>query len=210
MSDNQNPEAVLSEIADRVKRIESLVKNDQELRIDLESANNALTALEELNRRDTIQAKDLDHMCSSSTRTLSKLYYAGYVNRRGDPYRYQLTEKGRLALQDAHGAEQSELPEASEETSNPDPEPEPDPDPWEDTELNESEYVALRCVDDHDGHPRSKDINEDFCSHGYKLGQQSVAVAARLSELYKKGHVDRPADLPYRYWLTEKGKEALE
>jgi len=37
----------------------------------------------------------------------------------------------------------------------------------------------------------------------------TVKVSARLTDLWRDGYVDRTPSQPYRYWLTEKGKDVL-
>jgi len=85
--------------------------------------------------------------------------------------------------------------------------------PWESLPVNMSQYNALKTVDEASGTPKSGDLNEDYAE---KMGtdprdkENGFKISPRLSELYGEGYVDRTPNHPFRYWVTDKGKELLD
>jgi len=209
MSDrmDQRPIDILLEIADRVERIESLIEERQDFRLDIGTDTRFRSVAEHIQDHQPCTSGDLNgDIVNNATRALTSMYYAGYVNRNeSPPYEYTLSETGKLALQQARADEQSELSdhEGTEEQST---------DPWDATDLGRGKYIALRLVNEYDGHPLTGDIEEEYLDHGYESASEGCAVGARLSQLYSEdgeGYVDRPAEQPYRYWLTDKGRAVL-
>jgi len=207
--EEESPIDILIEVAERVESIESTIKTNAELRLSLNEAEGAAAMLKYIQSNPGATSGDVKRDVSSvgHTRQLTKLYYVGYVNRSDKkPYEYAITPKGKLALDELTSDQQSELPDHN------DGEESHSEDPWDGTELCKGEYIALRLVNEYDGHPRSGDIEDEYLDHGYEAQSGNNAVAARLSTLYESdgdGYVDR-SPKPYQYWLTEKGKDVLK
>lgn len=205
MSDTQgaDPMDVLMDVVERVERIESLIKEQQNLRLNIGTNTRFRSVAEFVKDNQPCTSADLEgDVVNNATRALTTMYYAGYVNRDGPrPYEYMLSETGKEALRKAREQEQSELPDHGDEKIE-----STSPDPWEGSDASESEYKAIKLVAEYDGHPQSPDIADEFEDFGYSTSGNSIA---QLSTALDKGYVDRTPE-PHSYWVTEKGEELLE
>lgn len=135
------------------------------------------------------------------TREFTELFRAFALDREKNSYgnyEYEITVLGERVLD-------------SEQTSLDDPVCESEPDPWEGRPINESQYWAIQIIDDISDAPRSAEINELFVERApvtHEKGHGSV-VTPYLTQIHRDGYVERTPTEPYRYWLTEKGKEVL-
>jgi hypothetical protein len=202
MSDTQDadPEGVLYELAERVERIESLVQDQQEYRLDLSKGTSLRKAAEFVEENPGCTSSELGDDVHNSTRILTRLYHSCYVDRRPTtPYEYFLNERGRVALNRARSDEQSTLDDGYNDGED------ESPNPWDNFDIGEAEYLALELINEYDGNPRSKDIVDDFTGAGFSSAGNSIS---QLATLNTKGYVERTPK-PYRYWLTDDGKEIL-
>lgn len=195
----QSEKDTLEEIAERIKSIESFIKNNREGRIDLSKGRAKKDALLYIKENEPCGSAEVQEniQASDATSTLADLYHAHYVNRHGQgPMEYTLSEIGRreLQLNDSDAEQQQTMDDIPRS-------------PWETGDLNRGEYITLRLVSKHSGHPMAKDLKDDYAAEGYS--DDATSVAARLVKLYNSGYVDRPSEKPYRYWLTDKGRDEL-
>jgi hypothetical protein len=85
--------------------------------------------------------------------------------------------------------------------------------PWEGLPVTMGQYTALKTVFEASGTPKYKTLNEGYAE---KLDtdprdkDNGPKISPRLSELYGEGYVDRTPNQPFRYWVTDKGKELLD
>jgi len=198
-TETQSEKDVLEKMAERIKNIESFIKNSREGRIDLSNGNSKKEALLYIKENEPCGSTEVRENIQASrvTSMLTELYHAHYVNRCGqDPLQYTLSEIGRRELQriDSDTEQQQTVDDISLN-------------PWETGDLNRGEYITLCLVSEHSGHPMAKDLKDDYAAEGYN--NDATSVAARLVELYNSGYVDRPSEEPYRYWLTDKGRDEL-
>jgi len=140
---------------------------------------------------------------SNVTRSLTNMYNAYLIDREDTSagYIYRINRLGKGVLDEID--QQSELADTQEiETTN----------PWDDLDgIAENSWKTLNAVNDHEGHPRSKDLETVLNSNGIKhSGSNIPAASPYLSKLFKSGYVDRTPTQPYRYWLSEKGHDAVE
>lgn len=87
--------------------------------------------------------------------------------------------------------------------------------PWDDIELTKSQYHALKVVneyiEEHEERPKPKDANDEYKKYGYYTEpDDQFAIGPRLTELTKKGMLDRPEFKPYEYSMSQLGKDVLE
>jgi len=151
----------------------------------------ALSTGEELSASEISNRIETD---SDITRALINMYRSYLLDRdtRGKNT-YTLSEYGVKVAEGFN--EQTEL----------------NPEPWESADISRAEYVTLELIHGYDGHPKSGDINQSYLdsTNADVKDTTSYAVCPRLSQLYDDGYIDRPAQQPYRYWLTEKGESVL-
>jgi DNA-binding HxlR family transcriptional regulator len=210
MSDTEqsNSYELLVDVASRLERIESRLERESELRVDVdanETAKKILIALRENGRLTSNEVKSKTGM-GDATRPLAKLYHAYYVDRsecqdqKHVRYEYEISDKGRRALDVSDEQIQSEISEVAEPVADAS-------EPWHGTELNRSQWYALKVVAEHGDHPKPDDVNGEYRKlSGANEQQRSCAISARLSELYTDDFLDR-IENPHRYWLTEKGRQ---
>lgn len=150
------------------------------------------------NPKEIREKTNRDHV----TRQLTALYRGGYVDRNGNrrSYEYQVTKIGENYLDGVDIPEQNSTDQTKIENGK---------EPWELAGVSKSNYIAMKLVDEYDGHPRSKDIDARFRKFGY-TSQEDIAISPYLSEVHEKGYVGRPESKPYIYWLTEEGKKKLQ
>jgi DNA-binding transcriptional ArsR family regulator len=145
-----------------------------------------------------------DAMGFDVTRPLTRLFYQYLVNRRRDGrYEYTISPLG-VEVIEMHG-EQTQLSEdeSQENVEN-------SADPWDNTELNRSQYHALKVVSQVEGHNSAEALAEAYAKSGFAEYSNGIpAINARLSELFKMGYVGRPPEQPYYYWVTDDGKQIL-
>jgi hypothetical protein len=136
---------------------------------------------------------------------LTSMYRSYILDKvKDDPHEYVVSGVGESLV--SEWDKQRRLPTEGESSSN------TNPDPWDNTELNRSQYIALQCIADFGGHPKSSDINQHYCDRMGKesRGEPQYRISSRLTALYRKDLVNRPPKTPYQYWLTERGKELIE
>ena len=82
---------------------------------------------------------------------------------------------------------------------------------YTDHDLNRGEACALMSVHETKGNPTTSEANDEYLNYGFGPTKGTgAAIAARLTELKEKRLVDRTPNQPYRYWVTDKGKEAVD
>jgi hypothetical protein len=208
-AEDTTPEDLLLTVAEKVDRIESEMAIQTEYRIDLaraDAARECLRYLRENGRATTPTIRDGANVTDAS-RPLSKLYHSHYVNRSGGkPYEYEISDIGRRALDEYDAEMQQTIPEANGDADS----SSENPKPWHNTELNRSQYIALRCVADYDGRPRPEDINPKYLKQTDASSHENgYAISSRLFELVDMGYLGRPPGRPYVYWLTDDGQDVL-
>jgi len=145
-----------------------------------------------------------DAMGFDVTRPLTRLFYQYLANRRHNGrYEYTISPLGVEVIR-MHGEQMNLSGDSSENTSGETPRP------WDNTELNRSQYHALRVVSQSEGHNSAEELADSYAELGFEKYSNGIpAVNARLSELFKMGYVGRPPEQPYYYWATDKGEEIL-
>lgn len=202
-STEADPRDIIDETLERVKRIEGMIEQELQLRVNIKKGANTRDVLEHIAENGPSTSSDLDGIVSNTTRALTTLYQGGYVNRNGQrPYRYRISEKGRRALAKERAKEQAsenqtEIAEATTPSN-----------PWDGTDLYPGQYRVLEAIDDYNGHPKSEHIKEYIEEEVEEL--QASSAHPTLFAVFDEGYVDRTPSRPYRYWLTEKGRRILD
>jgi hypothetical protein len=145
-----------------------------------------------------------DNVEGNVTRAASNGYFAYLLDRKRpeSTYLYEINEVGEEALRRSEEVSEARNPEVEQDTLA--------PDPWEKADIAKGNFIALRCVADAEDAPRSTDIDERFRDETDAPGDTNgPAVSPYLTNLFDDGLVDRTPTRPYRYWLTEDGKEIL-
>ena len=206
-------EGIAADVKDIKQQLsEDTVKNDVRINISSsERRTEMLRALSEMGEATAEEIKEHLNVEYDVTRTLTRFYETHIVNRRkiDGRYAYKLTDLGRNQLKIVN--QQSKLDSVcdNDDTKKEEEETE-EPDPWENTDLSESQYKALKAISEFDGRPTSEQANERYLEHGYPESENGTAISRRLSELFHDhGYVGRPPERPYVYWLTSEGREAL-
>jgi len=198
MKDNRDPRQVLRSIEERLIEMQNDSDfADIEPRIKPKPGELTYDVLKYIHENQPVHSKDItaNTNCGKS-RILSRLHQGYLVDREqdGTGYVYVVSELGEKAFDE----QQSELDESQGF------------DPWVGTPLNRSQYIALKVVENYDGHPKTSDVEDDFLSHGFESNTDSIAISSRLSDLIDTPYIDRTPEDPYRYWVTEEGKELLD
>jgi predicted transcriptional regulator len=149
---------------------------------------------------------------STVTAEITKLWQTYLLDRTDEkPNTYRVSVRGENLIKEWE--EQSTLDTHVADTDiekRQEPETETDRAPWIDTDLTRRQYIALSCVDEYDGRPRSKDIDDRFCDQiGVEYNGTSYKISRELTTLFQNDYVGRPPKQQYVYWLTDKGKDAL-
>jgi hypothetical protein len=206
--EEQSPIEILIETAERVADIDERTLRDAKYprtyRVEITEFRARRLMAIDMGAQTSSEIKEAIN--NEKLRGLTKLYDTFLINytMHNGERKYSLTPVGRQALADFREQEELNLEDIA------DGEDTDEHTPWINTELSKGTYIALQLIDEFDGHPRTRDIDEDFIAHGFNSENDSIVVAPRISQLYHDhGYVDRPAEEPYRYWLTESGKQAL-
>lgn len=211
-NDNREPIEVLYNIEDKVSQLDTdNTSLPDEPRFVPSKEHGAYEALSILKDGGKFTSTQLDETVSKQkvSRILSDLWKSYLVDRSesntrtGGQYIYQINDLGNRALEivEEHGKE----PEQSQLTK--------EKEPWEDLDISRSMYYAMQAIDEQSDTPRAKDIDKRFLELSGLDEHTSVGptVGPYLSKLAKNTeYVDRTPVQPYRYWVTEKGKEILE
>jgi len=212
MNDDREPIDVLYSIE---KLLEGI---DQKMAYELPDVRMNLTAnrvevLRFIDEHGPVSADEIKQNISqgSVTARVRELYdkYAVDREQRDGEYYYELSPIGERVAND------HSLDEFSTESDGVDEQEEPEEaDPWEFTPLTKSRYLALKAVCETKGNPKAAEANDLYCEYinadteHYPSGARRIA--GELSELNKTQYLNRAPNKPYRYWVTEEGKELLE
>jgi len=201
--DDREPIEVLYDIEKKIERVNDDPISALEPRIDPGPESNRYKLLEYISDNEPVSSGECESIAGeSTTRALTTLYYNFAVDRemKNGSYEYTITPLGEKVLDGG----QSTLSESDTGTDQ-------DSDPWDGTPATKTTYYAIKCVAEADDAPRSVDITDEFERQSGSTIQDSStpAVSPYLTAAYKKGLVDRTPSQPYRYWLTEKGKDVL-
>lgn len=203
MSESNEPREVLFDISSKVSEIHDRMDGDDlpsEPRSKPNCGSKRHRIIEVLDTTTPMSSGELcDEMGGEDvTGALRRLYDSYLVDRHhsGNSYKYEINRLGEKVLEGIDD-------EQTEETLV---------DPWDGTDLNRGEYIAVKLVDEYDGHPRGKDLEKSYLEKMDRSESNSTAyrVSARLTNVFQGGYVDRTPTQPYRYWVTEEGKEVLD
>ena len=198
MKDNRDAREMLRSIEERLIEMQSGSElSNLEPRIKPKPREMTYDVLKYIYENGPVHSKEIiENTPGGKSRILSRLYQGYLLDRQdqGQGYIYDVTELGERAFD----CQQSQL---NEEESH---------EPWVGTPVNRSQYIAMKVVNDYDGHPRTSDVEEEFLSHGFESNTDSIAISSRLSDLKDTAYVERTPEDPYRYWVTEAGKELLD
>jgi len=209
-NDEREPIEVLYDIETNT---EEILKNDSDplsqLEPRLSATNLRIRIIKELIDNEPITSQELQEAFEfDASSNIRKFYDTYLVNRSGSTgggFTYEVTELGYKFAEQYINNNDSNADVDTEENSL-------SLNPWDNSDVTRGEYYALKCVSDSSDSPRSKDINEHFVNIS-NLGEgktNTKAVTPYLSTLFGKGFVDRTPNQPYRYWLTEEGKQVLD
>jgi len=203
MNDDREPIDVLYSIEQEVSNLSNeRCLEDLEPRLNPDPGELTYKVLHYIKENGPITSTELGNQLDClQSRILSRLYQTFLVDREpvgNQEFSYSITPVGEKALE----TEQVELINNGPQTVS--------TEPWVSTDLNRGEYYAIKLVNEHEDAPTPPEIEDRFQEYGYESNTDSLAVSARLSELKNTPYVDRTPHEPYRYWVTEEGKELLE
>jgi DNA-binding transcriptional regulator GbsR (MarR family) len=142
---------------------------------------------------------------------LSELWKVYLVDRDDKPpYHYTASELGQQLIDEWE--QQTTLDGESNKSDTPEVEESEKLKAWHKTDLTKRQYIALSCINEYDGRPKSKDIDDEFCERVKvtETPSSSYKVSRELTALFKGGYVGRPPSQPYFYWVSDKGSDVLE
>ena len=86
---------------------------------------------------------------------------------------------------------------------------------WRVYELNRSQAIALEAVYLTSGTPTAREANEEYIKgQGDSIDKETNTdgtpkISARLTELVETPYLKRTPNIPYRYWVTDEGREIM-
>jgi predicted transcriptional regulator len=206
-TDDRDPIEVLYSIEEKVEEATNTDPIEKlSPRINPDKGTNRYKLLEYIRDNGWVEVSECkDLVGESTTRALTTLYYTYAVERRknsDNKFEYNITPVGEKILSKS----QQTLSDVDEKG-----EKENEKRPWEAIGFPRLNYYALKCIYEANDAPRTSDINEEFLerSGATRSKPSGPTVSSYVSKLYNDGYVDRTPSQPYRYWLTDDGKEVL-
>jgi len=152
--------------------------------------------LREVAKKQPVRSRDLaDEL--DVTSPLTSLWRAEYVDRDlKPPYRYTLTDVGEELV-----GSWDEMNMVNITLGN-------DRKPWDESVFTEREYLAIQVIIEADDSPTTTEVSEQYNElRGINPDSVTTPLSSVLFDLKEKGYVDRTGVEPYRYWVTEKGRD---
>lgn len=212
--DGREPIDVLYNIEDKVSELAPYSGSlPDKPRFVPSKEDTAYDVLECLKDGDELTSSEIaERVQNDVTRSLSTLWKSYEVDRvesdtiTNGLYIYQINKLGERAF------ELAQEKEAIKDAKRKQAQLTQQKDPWQDADVGRSAYFAIQAIDEISGSPRSTDIDDKFLelSGLEEHNTKGPTVGPYLSQLIKQTeYIDRTPNIPYRYWVTEQGKELL-
>jgi len=203
MSDDKDPKEILLDIHKRVKLLEDELIND-EPRFELEKGTKPYQILQYVknNPGATLNNVQGANDFTDGSAELTRWYRWRLLDRekRDGVYHYELTPRGEVALQEAEDSGTSENDVGgSKGTSS--------LEPWEDAPISRCKWVAIHLVDEYDGRPETKELQDEYIEYGF---ESKKSLTSQVTRLHKDGYLVRTPWQPYKYDISEKGVGLLD